>query len=257
MADEAHDLIVRLPTATGVSTIALRIKTAPMQLVELVGLANVLTNVVTDAAVAASAAAGKQASCRAGCGACCRQLVPLSIPEALHVARVLADLEEDADSARARFEQTSGELERHHLIDGLMNPRMRPDDDSLPIARDYFALGLSCPFLVDGSCSIHPLRPVRCREYSVTTPAEQCVDPYRHGVDVIPMPMSLTVVLTRLTAELTQQPPRLVPLPLAPKWADRHAELAARTWPGFELVTRFLSMLAEPSGRDGLHAPPS
>jgi hypothetical protein len=69
------------------------------------------------------------------------------------------------------------------------------------------------------------------------------VDPYRYGVDVIPMPPSLTIALARLTAELTGEEARLVPLPLAPSWAAEHAELAARTWPGFELVTRFLAML--------------
>ncbi len=36
-----------------------------------------------------------------------------------------------------------------------------------------------CPFLVDGSCSIHPLRPVGCRQFNVfTTPCAPDEDPY-------------------------------------------------------------------------------
>jgi len=36
-----------------------------------------------------------------------------------------------------------------------------------------------CPFLVEGSCSIHPLRPVGCRQFNVfTTPCAQGEDPY-------------------------------------------------------------------------------
>ena len=36
-----------------------------------------------------------------------------------------------------------------------------------------------CPFLIDGSCSIHPLRPLGCRQFNVfTTPCAQGEDPY-------------------------------------------------------------------------------
>ena len=36
-----------------------------------------------------------------------------------------------------------------------------------------------CPFLIEGSCSIHPLRPVGCRQFNVfTTPCAQGEDPY-------------------------------------------------------------------------------
>jgi Fe-S-cluster containining protein len=36
-----------------------------------------------------------------------------------------------------------------------------------------------CPFLIDGSCSIHPLRPVGCRQFNVfTTPCAPGEDPY-------------------------------------------------------------------------------
>ncbi|MGE5174606.1 MAG: YkgJ family cysteine cluster protein, partial [Betaproteobacteria bacterium] len=36
-----------------------------------------------------------------------------------------------------------------------------------------------CPFLLDGSCSIHPLRPIGCRQFNVfTTPCTPGEDPY-------------------------------------------------------------------------------
>jgi Fe-S-cluster containining protein len=36
-----------------------------------------------------------------------------------------------------------------------------------------------CPFLIEGSCSIHPLRPLGCRQFNVfTMPCEQGEDPY-------------------------------------------------------------------------------
>ena len=36
-----------------------------------------------------------------------------------------------------------------------------------------------CPFLLDGACSIHPLRPIGCRQFNVfTTPCAPGEDPY-------------------------------------------------------------------------------
>ncbi len=41
------------------------------------------------------------------------------------------------------------------------------------------AAGSGCPFLIESSCSIHPLRPVGCRQFNVfTTPCAPGEDPY-------------------------------------------------------------------------------
>jgi len=42
---------------------------------------------------------------------------------------------------------------------------------------EYFYEGVACPFLEEESCSIHPDRPLSCREYLVTSPAEYCSRP--------------------------------------------------------------------------------
>ena len=52
----------------------------------------------------------------------------------------------------------------------------------------YFALGIPCPFLEEESCSIHPDRPLVCREYLVTSPAELCAGPTQEGVTPVPVP---------------------------------------------------------------------
>jgi Fe-S-cluster containining protein len=39
--------------------------------------------------------------------------------------------------------------------------------------------GEPCPFLIEGACSIHPLRPMACRQFNVFgTPCEEGEDPY-------------------------------------------------------------------------------
>ena len=48
-----------------------------------------------------------------------------------------------------------------------------------------------CPFLIDGSCSIHPLRPIGCRQFNVfTAPCAPGEDPYytRREDVLVPLP---------------------------------------------------------------------
>jgi Fe-S-cluster containining protein len=44
-----------------------------------------------------------------------------------------------------------------------------------------------CPFLVDGACSVHPMRPVSCRQFNVfDTPCSEGEDPYyTRRIDVL------------------------------------------------------------------------
>jgi Fe-S-cluster containining protein len=48
-----------------------------------------------------------------------------------------------------------------------------------------------CPFLIDGSCSIHPLRPIGCRQFNVfTTPCARGEDPYYTRREDVLVPIS-------------------------------------------------------------------
>jgi Fe-S-cluster containining protein len=48
-----------------------------------------------------------------------------------------------------------------------------------------------CPFLVDGACSIHPLRPLGCRQFNVfATPCAPGEDPYYTRRDDVLVPMA-------------------------------------------------------------------
>ena len=50
--------------------------------------------------------------------------------------------------------------------------------------------GSACPFLIDHSCSIHPVRPVGCRQFNVfTTPCAEGEDPYYTRRDDVLVPI--------------------------------------------------------------------
>lgn len=231
---------VELMTPDGMIRGRVQVDMGPMRISDLVPTAFELTQVLGMKAEQRSERLGLKVSCKAGCGACCRQMVPLSPPEAYFMADML-DRMEDLRRARlvGRFEKIEAHLESLNMVGQLLSA----ESGSSPVralSRTYFALQMACPFLEDESCSIHPDRPVACRDYSVTSPASFCRDPYTFPVEVVPMPMPLSLALARLFADLTDTEPTLIPLTLAPRWVREHPEWRSSTWPGLELFERFM-----------------
>lgn len=189
--------------------------------------------------------ADRSLSCQKGCAACCRMLVPVSAPEAFALRTYVQSLP-DADRARlaTRLAATRAILVAHdlwHTLTDLGEATQPPDDAALePINRAYFALTLPCPFLENESCGIYEQRPAACRELLVTSPAEWCQDPGAHPIDALPVPVRIGPALSLLWGDLTNTPPRLIPLATALDWADRHHEENQPRWEGPHLLDRAL-----------------
>lgn len=240
---------VALTTPQGVLRGQVAIPLGPMRLAELVPTAYELTNILVGRAVKREEAAGRPVSCKAGCAACCRHMVPVSVPEAFYIADLIDSLEPSRrDDLMARFDANVAVLESGQLIDELLDPEYT-DEPILAIARQYFSLGMACPFLVDESCSIHPHRPVGCRVFNVTSPAALCADPYNNKIANVPVALPFSVPLARLTTKLTGTKACLIPLTLVPRWISEHADLRGREWPGPELFEGLMAEL-EPGDRD-------
>src|SRR5579883_2245557 len=175
---------------------------------------------------------GKAISCRKGCGACCRQLVPISRTEGeALLALVDAMPTPRRKTVRARFAAAEAAIANA----GLAEPGGRSDRE-MSVA--YFALGVPCPFLEEESCSIHPDRPLVCREYLVTSSAALCAGPVQEGVTPVPVP-KLSLAARRLQDEGESW----FPLALLMAWSRRPRSPAKRR-PGPEWVQRFLRGLA-------------
>lgn len=190
-------------------------------------------------------AAGEAISCKKGCAACCRMLVPVSAPEAFALRDMLAKMPAgrrqatvmNVAAARARLEQ-AGLLAR--LTEIAETGRQLSDEEMEPINRDYYALRMPCPFLENEVCSIYEDRPAACRELLVTSPAEFCQDMVNNPVRPLPVPVRISTVLGLLWSELSGGPARLIPLPVALEWAERHAPEGAGTWKGASLFENAL-----------------
>ncbi len=179
---------------------------------------------------------GQRISCRAGCGACCRQLVPISRLEARRLAELVAELPEPRRSVvRHRFSEALQRLDESGLLEELRHPERVGSDDRAPLGMAYFRLGIPCPFLEDESCSIHADRPLACREYLVTSPAQNCANPTKDNIEGVPMPVRLSGALARFAESTTDGSGTWVPLVRAMEWVESHPDQSPER-PGPEWV---------------------
>jgi Fe-S-cluster containining protein len=126
---------------------------------------------------------------------------------------------------RTRFAAARQRLEQAGLLEQLLHPEKFNDEDGRALGLRYFFQGIACPFLEEESCSIHADRPIACREYLVTSPAENCAKPSAETVQCVKLPFKLSNALTRLDPVApAARFVRWVPLILAPHWAESHPE---------------------------------
>lgn len=229
---------------------------------DLLPAARELTGHATAVAVTKAEEAGKRVSCRPGCGACCRQLVAVSVIEAVALADVVNAMPGPRRAAvKERFGTALNRLEAAQLLNPIM-PRgersllspARPVDPTSPdapaarkamindLSARYFALQIPCPFLEDESCGIHPERPLVCREYHVTSPAERCAKLGAEKIDAVAPPLHMSGVLARTAAKVAGTSPQTIPLVLALEWAEANGAKLGKPLDGKEL---FFAMLGE------------
>lgn len=190
-----------------------------------------ISGVVSDMAGRVAERAGKEISCRKGCGACCRQLVPISPAEALHIAELVDSMPPQLKARiERRFEKVRDRLDEVGMVEKLssLGDGDLSDEAHRDITREYFKLGIPCPFLNDESCMIHDYRPSICREYLVTSPAELCKDPYSNSVEGVPVSIRLSQALARVSAGAMARKPELIPLSMALGWVGESGNGEAR-----------------------------
>lgn len=228
--------------------VSITVPTAPVRTRQALPVFQSLADQVVDRTVEHLQRQGERISCKKGCAACCRQLVPVGPAEAHALHDLVERLPEPRRSAiRARFAAAQRRLEEAGLLHTLRRIEQLSEERRRALGIDYFALGLACPFLEDECCSIHPERPIACREYLVTSPAENCSRPSPETVRGVQLPLKVWTAVARLDDPPDGlHPLRWVPLVLALEWAIAHrAEAPPR--PGPDLVRGLLRHL---TGKD-------
>jgi Fe-S-cluster containining protein len=200
-------------------------------LADLLAALRELTEQVVEAAAEREAAAGRSISCKAGCGACCRQLVALTAAEAARLPTLIAGLD-DAHRRRvlARFEDARARLTASGLWDRLDSRDALSPDQRHHLSARYFLQDIACPFLEEESCSIHPQRPLACRQYLVSSPPAHCRHPNPRTLVKVAPAADMHKAITRIEAR-DPSGPRLTALVTAPYLAAGDGDGPARTVP--------------------------
>lgn len=253
---------IALNTPAGQVTSAVDVPTGCVPVRAIVPLMRRLGEEAQALEVTRSLESGKALSCHKGCAACCRMLVPLSGPEAFALRDWVRSRPADQQEHIARrFSEAKAPLLAHGVwpqLAALCDAPLAMDDEALDgVNRSYYALRLPCPFLEEEICTIYDERPTACRELLVTSPSQHCDDLTENPIDPVSVPIQVSTVLGLVWQELTKDPTRLIPLPLALEWAERHDEQSRRTWKGGELFDqaldktwRFLSQTFAGSDQD-------
>jgi Fe-S-cluster containining protein len=205
------------------------------------------------------AQAGRIVSCKAGCGACCRQMVPLTIFEAEALTAWIRSLPESQQQQLAqRFHQALTKLAAAGLIDRMVEENWLADNDTArQLCLDYLYVRVPCPLLEDESCSIHPIRPLVCREYLVTSPPEHCFDPATLRAVPVHLPFRFSRILNAIGAELENDTRGWIPLVFLFAWmkADAHPGEAI-AGPGPQVLYEFVKRLNQARLPDPATGPP-
>jgi Fe-S-cluster containining protein len=242
-----------LGVGEGVITATAVVPAGHTTLTQILPVLQELDDSIIQSVAAATAEAGHPVSCKAGCGTCCRQLVPISIFEAEALAAWIRALPETAQQELAdRFHKTLQALAASGVLERLV--RMSQEDwrndteVNQQMCVDYLYQRIPCPFLVDESCSIHPIRPLICREYLVTSPAANCFDPVNLKISPVKLPVKLFPALNQIGAELEHDVRGWIPLVFLFAWMKTNAHPGSRvSGPGPSVLYEVVKRIATPA----------
>ncbi len=180
-------------------------------------------------------------TCTKGCGVCCNQLVPLSIPELFFIVEQLQKMPpQQRFPLLSRFDTIEKQLIANYFIDQLRNIDQSKNDRT--IAQHYFNLNLQCPFLDQQACTIHPWRPVVCREFNALSDPKLCADPFNNKISSISYPQRPSSILAKLFSKVTDTAPTLIPMPLLFESFEQHQTHSSSTWQSTFLAQTILDI---------------
>jgi len=199
----------------------------PKRLSEVVVNLLSLGDIVTQMGTKIASKYKQTVQCKKGCGVCCCQLVPLSPPEAVIINEVVEKLPiERKFAVMESFKKAYEILIKENIYEKLFEIYSNRVEERvvLDVNKQYFNLHIPCPFLFDGSCSIYPVRPSRCREYSVLSNAELCADPFVNHVKRLPVTIKFCESLSFAWSSLMKKPPVIIPLIGALDWVSKNED---------------------------------
>ena len=187
---------------------------------------------------------GVEISCQKGCGACCRQHVPISPAEARLMHAIVENMPEPGRSGiRKRFDDAAQRLRDSSIMDQAMNYHRLSEQQVGVMVKSYFELGIPCPFLEDESCSVHPFRPLICREYLVISSPIHCENLAEEHIKRLKFPVSIAGTFSGMDGVRVKGENKYIPLVMALEWTEKNAA-ECKLRPGPKWVQAFFADLS-------------
>jgi Fe-S-cluster containining protein len=192
-----------------------------------------LTNEIVARGIERATEGGKAISCKAACGACCRQPLLISEAEAFNLADLVDSMPAERRSTiQLRFREGREHFEKigwFDRFDALRDLIKEGESDEtarefVSLVTDYMEQRVACPFLEAESCSIYEDRPLICREYLVTSPAENCANPRPDNTEKIPISGRPSKAFSALTKTDNSEKPSSLLLIRLLEFADTNTE---------------------------------
>ncbi|MBA3975900.1 MAG: hypothetical protein C0504_16970 [Candidatus Solibacter sp.] len=198
----------------------MKLANAPVRVAEMLPVLNHIVDLVVGNAAEAAVEEGRQITCKAGCGACCRQPVPVSPHEMEMLAALVDGMEQERrDRIKGRLGDAVERMREGGILDDVRTIGSLSEEQRQQAGLKYFALGIACPFLEEESCTIYEHRPMRCREYLVTTPAGHCASPTAETVKLVELKAAPSPALYRIGEGEGGGEPEFAVMTMMQEWA--------------------------------------
>jgi Fe-S-cluster containining protein len=221
----------------------LKVPVAPVKPQRILPVIQDITEMFVDISTGGMTGAGINVSCKSGCDACCYHPVPISEAELYAIAELVENMPEPRRSEiKQRFSDAVEHFESigwFEKIKEVGKSTATEDADSAAahanaLALEYIKEHVACPFLENRSCSVYENRPLVCREYMVTSPAENCYKPTAETIKKVSIFVHASKSLRRLgtTGNFKGMGgiPLIRALELAEKIPDRFEEKTGERW---------------------------
>lgn len=208
---------------------------------DIIPVARAVCDAIIDVTLRHALSDKRRISCRKGCSTCCSYLVPLSVAE---VYRLQNEFLQMPDTHRMPVLKSYIEAAKK-ILNGKAQKILQNSDDLQKISDWYAGLGIQCPFLSNGICSIYEMRPLACREYYVSSRPERCKNNSTHDPNIVHLPVSILESIGTLVQRLEQSQVEAVILPMALVDIDEFCTRSKKTWPAVQMINLFLDIIEE------------
>lgn len=221
----------------------LKVPAAPVKPQRMLPVFQNMADMFVDLSTGGMTGAGVNVSCKAGCDACCYHPVPISETELYNLAELVENMPEPR---RSEVKQCFSDAVKHFESIGWFEKIKEAGKNSATdepdraaeqvneLALEYIKEHVACPFLENRSCSIYEKRPLVCREYMVTSPAENCYKPTAETIKKVQIFVHTSKSLRRVgtTGNFKGMGgiPLIRALELAEKVPDRLEEKTGQQW---------------------------